>query len=210
MSKLPNRVRELRKAKQLSLEDLAEAAHTDFSTIAKIETGKLRLSDKWIAPLAKRLGVSPGDLFLVEGGAPAPRPKSIEARSLPVFGLAAGAVAGEHQMSDGPIDEIPAPPGLAHVVGAYALLVHGESMMPRYYPRDRLYINPHQAVVAGDHVVIQTRNHDGDIVTTWVKRYDGTDGDEVLAWQYNPPAKIRFKKKHVLYIHRVLPINELV
>lgn len=129
--------------------------------------------------------------------------------SVKVYGLAAGSIQGAHAMTSDPVDEIECPIGLRDVVGAYALETRGESMIPRYFPRDTLYINPTQAVRKGDHVVIQTRLHDSSGTETWVKRYDGDTGDEIEAWQYNPPASIKFKKKYVMHVHRVLPINEL-
>lgn len=128
---------------------------------------------------------------------------------IPVYGLAAGALTGHHALTSDPIDEVDAPETLRHVVGAYALLTKGESMIPRYFPNDRLYVNPHQAVRPGDHVIVQVRLHDNSGTDTWIKRYDGETGDEILVSQYNPPSQIRFKRKYVTYVHRVLPINEL-
>lgn len=130
-------------------------------------------------------------------------------RMLEIYGMAAGSVAGQFSISNDPIAEVPAPPALANVVGAYVLMTRGDSMVPRYFPNDHLYVNPHQAVRPGDHVIIQTRLHDNSGTETWVKRYDGEKDDTILAWQYNPPGEILFKKRYVMHVHRVLPINEL-
>lgn len=58
-------------------------------------------------------------------------------------------------------------------------------------------------------MIIQVRLHDSSGTETWVKRFDGENAEEIHVWQYNPAAKMTFKKKYVMYVHRVLPINEL-
>ncbi|MFN3549253.1 MAG: S24 family peptidase [Mesorhizobium sp.] len=198
--------------------EVSIAAAGNPDTLRKLFKGITRMPKADVlAALATELGTTPEWLIgEADQRAPAPRAEMAAGRTrargttLPVFGMAAGSITGHHTMTSDPIEEVRAPEVLANVVGAYALLTRGESMIPRYFPNDRLYIHPHQQVRPGDHVIIQTRLHDSSGTETWVKRYDGETDDEVLVSQYNPPGRISFKKRYVVYIHRVLPVNELL
>ncbi len=128
---------------------------------------------------------------------------------LPLFGLAAGSLSGAHTMTTEAVDEVPCPPGLADVPDAYALKTKGASMVPRYFDGDVLYVNPRQRVRAGDHVIVQVQKFPGSGTETWVKRFDSETAEEIVVSQYNPGQQIRFRKQFVLYVHRVLPPNEL-
>lgn len=61
--KLGKRIREIRKAKKLSQEELAYQSKTDYSYLNEIEAGKRNPSVKRINEIAKALGVSIKDLF---------------------------------------------------------------------------------------------------------------------------------------------------
>jgi transcriptional regulator with XRE-family HTH domain len=61
--KLGKRVREIRKAKKMSQEELAYQAEIDYSYLNEIEAGKRNPSVKRIAAIAKALRVSIKDLF---------------------------------------------------------------------------------------------------------------------------------------------------
>jgi transcriptional regulator with XRE-family HTH domain len=59
----PNRIAEIRKAKQLSQQDLAEAVGAHWITISKLERGKMQLTGDWLNRLAGALDVTPGDIL---------------------------------------------------------------------------------------------------------------------------------------------------
>ncbi|MDZ7824144.1 MAG: helix-turn-helix transcriptional regulator [Ahrensia sp.] len=72
MSKRPNNIERIRRDKKMSMQTLADILNSDpqndinsaaGSIISKIEKGQIRLSDKWIRPIAKALNVTPNDLF---------------------------------------------------------------------------------------------------------------------------------------------------
>lgn len=216
------------KARKLTNEGMAEKLDAHPVTVSKLRSGATNLDDEWRARASVALGI-PEDILFGEGPIPEPRafeiwqsPKKTakraalnasaganDNRTIPLYGLAAGSLQGAHNMTSDPIDEVPCPPGLRDVMGAYALRTRGESMVPRYFPHDILYINPHQSVRQGDHVVVQTMLHDGAGTETWVKRFDSETGETLTVSQYNPAAKVEFKKQFVIHMHRVLPINEL-
>lgn len=208
-------------ARALTNEELASRIEAHPVTISKLRSGRIDMDDEWRARIAAGLRMNEEALF---GEAPLPAPKvseifrplkrrgrksAIVNRDLPVYGLAAGSMEGAHQMTPEIVEAIPCPPGLAHVAGAYALRAKGDSMVPRYFPGDILYVNPLQEVHAGDHVVIQVLHHENSGTDTWVKRFDGRHGGEVLVSQYNPAAQLTFKGRSVRYLHRILPTNEL-
>ncbi|QKC83243.1 S24 family peptidase [Mesorhizobium sp. NZP2077] len=224
-----NRLKLVMKSRRLTNEGLAEKIGSHSVTISKLRGGVLKLDDEWRARIAAGVGIdeialfgteplpepAPFEIYVspkkaVRKGKPTKAPASANDNiTIPLYGLAAGSMQGAHTMSSDRVDDIPCPPGLRDVFGAYALITRGESMIPRYFPGDRLYINPNQPLHQGDHVVVQTRLHDNSGTETWVKRYDGEDEGEYRLYQYNQPAEIRFKKRFVTYIHRVLPTNEL-
>ena len=66
-----NRIRDIRKAKGLTLAELAEACDppTTAQTIGRLETGMRNLSIKWMDRIGAALGVDPESLVRSEGGA---------------------------------------------------------------------------------------------------------------------------------------------
>lgn len=64
-----NRIREIRKAKRMTLADLAEACDppTTAQTIGRLETGTRNLSTKWMERIGTALGVDPGVLVRSAG-----------------------------------------------------------------------------------------------------------------------------------------------
>jgi transcriptional regulator with XRE-family HTH domain len=222
------RLKDAMKARGMSNEELGELVDAHYVTISKLRTGKLRIDEEWRSRIAAALDVPVEELF---GNAPIIQTRASVTkaargrgrrhaadmifdasgrRMLEIYGLAAGSAAGQTLISQDPIAEVAAPPALASVVGAYVLMTKGDSMVPRYFPNDYLYINPHQAIRPGDHVVIQTRTPDGASIQTWVKRYDGEKNGKLVAWQYNPAGKIEFKRELVEHVHRILPVNEFM
>ena len=137
---------------------------------------------------------------------PSPPPAGSR-RQLPVYGLAAGAVAGQLTMTNDAIDYVPSPAALDKVKDAYALFVTGSSMEPRYFAGDVIFVHPHKPVRQGDHVVIQEALHGGTVVS--VKRFERFTDGHIVTTQYNPLAEVRFRRETVDAMHRVLTPNEI-
>jgi len=70
---MSNRIRDIRKAKGLTLADLAKACDppTTAQTIGRLETGMRSLSLSWMNRIAAALGVEPASLMRAEAAAPA-------------------------------------------------------------------------------------------------------------------------------------------
>lgn len=60
---LGNNIREVRKQKQLTQEELADKAHLDYSYINQIENGKRNPSMDAVERIAKALGIKTKDLI---------------------------------------------------------------------------------------------------------------------------------------------------
>lgn len=203
---MKNRIEEIRRAKRMSMEALALAVGTSAPTINKLEKGKMRLSDRWLGPIAEALGVRPAEILGDDAGQAAPAAP----RTLPVYGFAAGAFAGAFTITTEEVERVPAPPGLATVRDAYALIVSGTSMEPRYFAGDLIFVNPHRPPRPGDHVVIQILNAHPEGRQTFVKRYLGETKGDVVVTQYNPPLNTSWPARHVAFVHRILTVNEMI
>ncbi len=71
-ARVRRRLRELRAERGLTLQQVAERAHIDVSTLSRLESGKRRLALDHLPALAAALGVSADELV---GAAPAPDPR---------------------------------------------------------------------------------------------------------------------------------------
>lgn len=60
---MPNRIRALRVARNLTLDDVAERIGTSVQQVSRLELGERRLTDDWMRRIAGALGVRPADLF---------------------------------------------------------------------------------------------------------------------------------------------------
>lgn len=113
----PNRIRELRKLRGLTQEDVASRISPDLTkgTVAKLETRQMALSADYILAISNILGVSPGELLTERS----------ETRDLPVLGRVA---AGNWREAIEEADErIAVPDGLGGS-NLFALRIDGDSI----------------------------------------------------------------------------------
>ena len=126
---MENRLRELRKAQKLTLEQVALRANTTNQQIHRLETGKRRLTHEWMVRVSRALGCQPADLL----------PDSAPPR-IAVAGYV-GAGDEIYPFDDFPIgqglDEVEAPPGETREI--VAVRVRGESMYPGYNDGDLIF-----------------------------------------------------------------------
>lgn len=180
-------------------------------TLEKLATG-LQTTTQWLlrgegdkaAPEPKQ-GDAPATIAAPRVSPPG-QPQASQ-RTLPVFGLAAGAPLGNHTMSNDPVEYVPAPPALQSVRDAYVLIVTGDSMEPRYFAGEPIFIHPHRPIRKGDHVAIQEEVDGG--ISVSVKIFDRQTDEHLVTRQYNPPAEVKFLRKRIQAVHRVLTPNEL-
>lgn len=134
-----------------------------------------------------------------------PEPREIIAglKTLPIVGRAKGG-NGSAIVLDGTVtDHIPSPRTLDEVPGAYGLEVVGDSMEPRYFAGEIVYVHPTRTIHRGAHIVLQVRDGDGDL-HAYIKRYVATSNDHVVVTQYNPVEEIRFERESVEAMHLIV------
>lgn len=222
----PNNIKSLRKARGITLEQLGQDVGTDASTISKMEKGAMRLSDRWIGPIADALGVSVGDLFsrtvdsgetvttirsdVREAAVKVPSLQSMPA-DLPVLGTAAGShLRGAFQLeTDSVIEYIRRPPGLMTAVNAYALYVDGTSMVPEHNHGDLRIVHPGRPARPGDSVIVQVKIAEHAPVEATIGHFRKKTATSVVIGKLNPPADIELKLDTVIAVHKVLTMNEL-
>jgi phage repressor protein C with HTH and peptisase S24 domain len=134
---------------------------------------------------------------------PPPPPPPALPRDLPVMGTVKGGEDGFYFNEGEAKEYIVRPPSLAGVSNAFALYVHGESMEPRYYAGEVLYVNPNRPLAKGCFVAVEMTNDRG-LIKQFVRR---TDELLVLA-QFNPPKEIRLPVTEVKRIYRITGSGE--
>jgi phage repressor protein C with HTH and peptisase S24 domain len=127
------------------------------------------------------------------------------------------ASAGEHEGIDDDVEMIELDlgevleyvsrdPGLRDP-HAYVVTCVGDSMVPRFRPRERLTISPQAPVSIGDDVVVQLKGQVGEderIKLALVKELVRRTGTAIVLRQHNPPREFEVPKARVHSIHKVM------
>lgn len=161
-----------------------------------------------------------GELPIEKSGEPlppmlsAPRPSNARIgepvqldETVPVYGHAVGGVHGEFVLNGNKVDDILAPRGLSRTMGAYAVYVVGDSMEPRYYAGEAVFVNPRLPVRRYDYVVAQIYVGDaaeGEAPAAFVKRFISRDTRTLRLMQHNPSEVLEFPAERVASIHRII------
>jgi phage repressor protein C with HTH and peptisase S24 domain len=221
---IANRMRKLRERTDLSIDQMARGmGYASASSIQRyFDAGKLKtgyLKRDFVAKVEK--------VLLGKGNPPITRPEIWElagpefnfgaletsnavvisqnvtsVHKIPVYGSAVGGVDGEFAMNGGILYEVAAPPVLTNVSGAYAVQISGESMEPRYFDGEVVFVNPHRRVVKGDFVIVQILGEtDDDPPLAFVKRFVRHNAAELVLEQYNPVKELRFPHDRVKSVH---------
>ena len=147
MKTLGDRIRDARLSLNLSQGELAGKSSVSQGLISGLESGRNK-SSKELYKIAKALNKSVQ--FLIDGGVDnfdnnVDLSKKIEliGRPIPVISwVAAGSFSPiETVLRDTEIDET-LPPNKDCGKNGYGLIVTGNSMLPKFEPEDRLYVNP--------------------------------------------------------------------
>lgn len=168
-----------------------------------------RLHRDFCEAVAARFGLDPNTLT----GSAIP-PDAVEVRhtpntltkDIPVMGNGTGGPDGAFNM-DGPVDYMRRPPGLSGAREVYAVFVTGESMEPRYFSGEPVFVSPTRPVGIGDHVVVQCVNDDGTL-QGFVKAIDGRGSRGWKFRQYNPSG-IWKPPGPVHSVHRIFTNTDL-
>lgn len=152
----PNRIKEWRNRRRMSLAELGEIVGLSRSEISKLENGARRVRADHLTALATALRVKPEELIGSDAARAFSQPDATAApaaRTLPV--LLARDDGGTLQLSDTPCDHTACPPQLASVSAAYAFLMPSTRMEPRVPIGALLYVHPFLPARPGDLAVVR-------------------------------------------------------
>lgn len=119
---------------------------------------------------------------------------------IPLLGYAA-ATGGDRIVwnTDAPLDWVEAPPMRDTGTQVLAIRVSGDSMEPRLFAGETIYVGRQLAPARNGDAVIEF--NDGTAV---VKSYAGMRQGFVFARQYNPDEELRYEATRVRAVHAVL------
>jgi phage repressor protein C with HTH and peptisase S24 domain len=123
---------------------------------------------------------------------------------IPAYGQAVGGRDGEFILNGNRIIDVLAPPSLQGVPDAYAVYVVGDSMEPRYFAGEAVFVNPRLPVRRGDFVVAQIAVEDGEPPHAYIKRFVARDARILRLEQFNPRKALEFPVRRVISVHRII------
>ena len=154
----------------LSQEELAKkVGYRDRTSIAKIETGKVDLSQSKIIEFANILGVTPSCLMGWDETTDKPKTK-VKAVKIPVLGRVAAGVPIE--MIEDILDYEEITEDMAKHGEYFALKIQGDSMTPRIWNNDVVIVRQQDDADNGD-IVIAAINGDDAVCKRLQKYNDG-------------------------------------
>jgi phage repressor protein C with HTH and peptisase S24 domain len=142
---------------------------------------------------------------------PLPAPRNAQlggparfADTIPAYGQAVGGKDGEFILNGNRIVDVLAPPSLQGVPDAYAVYVVGDSMEPRYFAGEAVFVNPRLPVRRGDFVVAQIAAEEGEPPHAYVKRFLAREARMLRLEQFNPKKTLEFPIARLVSVHRII------
>jgi phage repressor protein C with HTH and peptisase S24 domain len=127
---------------------------------------------------------------------------------IPVYGQAVGGKDGEFVLNGNEVSEVLAPASLSTVPNAYAVYVVGDSMEPRYFAGETVFVNPRLPLSKGAFVVAQISSGEEEVPHAYVKRFVSQDARRLRLEQYNPKKVLEFATSKVVSVHRIIMSGE--
>jgi phage repressor protein C with HTH and peptisase S24 domain len=124
---------------------------------------------------------------------------------VPVYGYAAGsdhadAKGGGLNLANGEvIDWVPRHPGQIGIKDAFAIYVFSDSMEPRYYRGELVYVHTGRPPETGKDCIIELMNGDA-----YIKRLIKVHGGKIRVMQFNPEQEKEFAIKDIKAIYMVV------
>jgi phage repressor protein C with HTH and peptisase S24 domain len=126
-------------------------------------------------------------------------------RLIPLYSCALAGQDDSIPFGPNVMENVFAPYQLANVADAYAVRVVGESMEPRYFPDEIVYVHPTMPVRKGDFVVAQiSENGNEGSLQGFVKRFVSIDDTKLVLDQYIISKNIKFTRNQVKSVHKII------
>lgn len=209
------RIREHRKARGMTMVEVAQAIGVSQPAISQWESGiappgresLVELGKLWHVPV----GVLMGDPDLKAGKKGGVTPAGVMPSDVPVQGTAVGGASGDFRFNGDVVDYVRRPPGITHMRNVYALWVVGDSMAPWNKDGDLIYVSPARPTAPGDYVVVQMNDQaDGEPGVAMVKQLVARTPTQLKLGQFNPEKEFTVALNKVKAVHRVLTLRELL
>ena len=97
-----------------------------------------------------------------------------------------------------------APPNVAAIAKAYGVRVSGDSMRPRYFDGEVVFVDPSRMPRRDDFVVVQVQTDEHSEPWAYVKQFVRHNSRELVLSQFNPPKEMVFDHAHVISVHVVV------
>lgn len=140
----------------------------------------------------------------------APRPNDMLI-DIPVYGVAVGGDAGDFSLNGDVVDRVRRPPGLIGNKSAFAVYVRGDSMEPRHYQGDLLYVDPSRPARSGDDVLVELKPvRPGEPGPAYIKQLVTQGPVRVVLRQFNPAQDITLPGDKILRVSKILKLADLL
>lgn len=224
MSRFGDLIIRFREDRGLSQRDAAAALGLSPAGLGKVERGETARPNNWEGIAAKiGIGIEEANAMIdldaadsekaskVSVALPAPalvtprfKLRRVSPGKTPIVGMAAAGDSDRLVMLNDVVDEIATPPYLAGVEGAYALFVHGTSMVPRYYPGELVFVHPHKPMAPDRFCVVQVGRDKNSPEGGFIKQFKSWNDGKLIVAQFNPERTIEFPANEVVDVHRIV------
>lgn len=224
ISPAARRLKQLREEAGLAMREVAEALDWPLTRYQHYEDRYRRAHlpldfMRALAPIFESRGVPAAELLALAGLADSEIPRSarqrrmasaaiaggaVGSRDLPVLGAVKGGAEGFYFNEGEAKEYLVRPPTLDGVANGFALYVEGESMEPRYFAGEILYVNPNRPITRNCFVAVELADGQG-MIKQFLRRSD----EHVMLHQFNPPKDIRVPVENVKRIYRITGASEL-
>lgn len=138
-------------------------------------------------------------------------------RDVPVLGVTVGGDTDDDDdrnpdfwLNGEVVNYVLRPSGLSHVKDLFSMYVQGDSMWPRYYENDIVYLTKSVPAIGDDVVIELHKQSEAGEHATFVKTLLRRRGSYITVLQYNPQKEIDFSMKEIKNLFRVIPQKEWV
>jgi phage repressor protein C with HTH and peptisase S24 domain len=220
ISEAARRLKALRERTGLAMREVAEALGWTLTRYQHYEDRYKREHlpldfVRRLLPLFEARGVPGAELLALAGLSDSEIPGSLRARratgamlppagrDLPVLGAVKGGSEGFYFNEGDAKEYLVRPPTLAGVANAFALYVEGDSMEPRYFAGELLYVNPNRPITRNCFVAVELADGQG-LIKQFLRRSD----EQVVLRQFNPAKDIRIAVRDLKRIYRITGSSE--
>ena len=184
---------------------LARHMGWDPSVVSKILRGRRGLKVQEAAKIRAYFGAKIESKAISKNEIQSLSLQPLGERNLPILGAAKGGERGLFLDNGAFFEMVQRPPTLADVTEAYAVYMVGDSMEPRYFPGEILYVHPHKPPRRGDFVIVQLEPADQAGEPEYlVKQFQRRNEKELVLHQFNPEKDTAFPSARIRAIHKIV------